>query len=347
MTEQSRVSDTEANSAGMPGADRSSSASRAAWTEATAGGPPKLSIVTTLYNSAPHVEEFYRRVSLEADKLGEPYEILLVDDGSPDASLDAALKLMERDVKVKVIELSRNFGHHRAMMTGLDHAQGELVFLIDVDLEESPEVLGEFYAIMQRGDWDVVYGYQERRKGNAWERYSGRVAWYLIRKIYSVAIPMNQCTVRLMKRDYVRALISHREINTVIGGLWVITGFRQTGTPIRKNSRPTASYTLAHRIGTMVNGVTSFSTAPLIFMIYFGLLVSALAFAYGVYVVLQKLLYNSAVGWASLIVSIWFIGGVIILFLGVIGIYISRIFMETKQRPYSLVRKIHQKVATR
>src|SRR5262249_6425542 len=154
--------------------------------ESIAAGPaPKLSIVTTLYNSAPYLEEFHRRISLEADKLAESYEILLVDDGSPDASLDVAIELMERDVKVKVIELSRNFGHHRSMMTGLDHAQGELICLIDVDLEEPPEVLGEFHASMRQGSWDVVYGYQERRKGNAWERYSGRLAWYLIRSIYS------------------------------------------------------------------------------------------------------------------------------------------------------------------
>src|SRR5262249_51172725 len=162
-----------------------------------------------------------------------------------------------------------------------------------------------FYATMQQGDWDVVYGYQERRKGNAWERYSGSVAWYLNRKMYSVAIPTYHCTVRLMKRDYVRALISHREINTVIGGLWVITGFRQVGTPVRKSSRPTASYTLARRFATFVNGVTSFSAAPLNFMVYFGLLVSASAFAFGVYVVLQKLIHNSAVGWASLMASLW------------------------------------------
>src|SRR5262249_26311194 len=141
--------------------------------------------------------------------------------------------------------------------------------------------------------------------------------------------------------------VLHREANTVIGALWVITGFKQVGAPILKGSRPTSRSSLAHRAATLANGITSFSTVPLTFMVYFGLLLSGLAFASGVYVVLQKLLYNAAVGWASLIVSIWFIGGIIMLFLGVIGIYISRIFIETKQRPYSLVRKIHQKVPPR
>jgi putative glycosyltransferase len=349
VTGQPCVQQTKAGEPGTVEAAAPVPARRASSAEAAGagnGGPaPKLSVVTTLYHSAPYLEEFHRRLSLEARKLGQPYEIVLVDDGSPDASLDIALELMERDVTVKVIELSRNFGHHKAMMTGLDHARGELVFLIDVDLEEPPELLGEFYGIIQQGDGDVVYGYQEQRKGNAWERHSGRLAWYLMRKMYSVAIPHNHCTVRLMKREYVRALVSHRETDPVIGALWVITGFKQIGMPIRKNSRATTSYTLAHRIGTFVNGVTSFSTAPLNFMIYFGLMVSALAFTFGVYVLLQKLIYNSAVGWASLIVSIWFIGGIIMLFLGVIGMYISRIFIETKQRPYSLVRRIHDKGA--
>src|SRR5262249_35856830 len=146
--------------------------SRATWAEAGVIGPaPQLSIVTTLYNSAPYLEEFHRRISLEAAKLGQSYEILLVDDGSPDASLEVALDIMERDAAVKVIELSRNFGHHRAMMTGLAHAQGELVFLIDVDLEESPEVLGEFHALMQQENWDVVYGYQPQHKDKGWKRH--------------------------------------------------------------------------------------------------------------------------------------------------------------------------------
>jgi putative glycosyltransferase len=322
-------------------------ASSPSWAEADTKGPaPKLSIVASLYNSAPYLEEFHRRISLEVAKLGQPYEILFVDDGSSDASLAVALDIMERDAAVKVIELSRNFGHHRAMMTGLDHAQGELVFLIDVDLEESPEVLGEFHALMQQGNWDVVYGYQPQREGKAWKRFSGRIGWYLIRTVYSIDVPHNQCTVRLMKRDYVRALVLHRELNTVIGGLWVITGFKQVGAPIHKSSRPMTSYSLVHRVVMLANGITSFSTAPLTFMVYFGLLLSGLAFASGTYVAWRKLMYNVAVGWASLIVSIWFIGGVIILFLGVIGMYISRIFIETKQRPYSLIRKIHRRVPT-
>jgi putative glycosyltransferase len=302
----------------------------------------KLSIVTTLYESGPFIEEFYRRASQAAKKITDQYEIVMVDDGSPDESLKIALSLVKRDPRVRVVELSRNFGHHKALMTGIGYATGELVFLIDIDLEESPELLESFYNKLLQSDCDVVFGYQAQRKGGFIENNGGQLAWYFIGKLYSIKIPPNQCTVRLMRREYVDALLQYRESNTVIGGLWVITGFHQIGVPISKGRRPGASYTLARRIITLANGITSFSTAPLVFMVYMGMLFSFVSFMFGVFVVLQKLIYNSAVGWASLIASIWLMGGIIVFCLGVIGIYISRIFVETKNRPYVLVRRVHQ-----
>jgi putative glycosyltransferase len=302
----------------------------------------KLSVVTTLYNSAPFVEEFHRRVSAAARSITHDYEIVVVDDGSPDNSLDIACAIGRQDSHIKVIELSRNFGHHKALMAGMDHAAGDLVFLIDIDLEEPPELLETFHNHMQREDCDVVFGFQERRKGGFIERQGGRAAWYLMDKLYSIKIPRNQCTVRLMRRSFVDALLRHRESTTVIGGLWVITGFHQLGVPITKGNRDGPSYTLLHRLTAMLNGMTSFSTAPLMAMVYMGMSVSFASFIIGLIVIIEKLLYNSAIGWASLIVSIWFVGGVVVFCLGVIGIYISHIFIETKHRPYVIVRKIHQ-----
>jgi putative glycosyltransferase len=269
----------------------------------------------------------------------------MVDDGSPDNSLDIACTLAAKDGRVRVVELSRNFGHHKALMAGLDHAKGELCFLIDSDLEEDPALLHAFLDRMQSTDCDVVYGFQERRKGEALESAGGRIAWYWIKKLYSIDIPVNQCTVRLMRREYVDALLLHRESNTVIGGLWVITGFRQVGIAIAKGHRKDSSYSLLLRFATLLNGITSFSTVPLNLMVTFGMIVSFISFAFGIFVILEKLVRNTAVGWASLIVSIWFMGGVIVFCLGVIGIYISRIFVETKNRPYVIVRRIHQRTA--
>jgi len=130
----------------------------------------KLSIVATLYKSGAYVEEFHRRASEAARRITDDYEIVIVDDGSPDNSLDIACAIARTDPHVRVIELSRNFGHHKAMMTGLDHARGELCFLIDSDLEEDPALLQEFFDKMQASDADVVYGFQDQRKGDFGER---------------------------------------------------------------------------------------------------------------------------------------------------------------------------------
>ena len=306
----------------------------------------KLSIVTTLYKSAPYIEEFHRRASAAARGITDDYEVVMVDDGSPDDSLAIACAIAKADSHVRVVELSRNFGHHKALMTGLDHSRGELCFLIDSDLEEDPTLLGSFIDKMQSTDCDVVYGFQQHRKGGVFESAGGRLAWYWIKKLYSIDVPLNQCTVRVMRREYVDALRLHRESNTVIGGLWVITGFRQIGVPIAKGHRKETAYSPFMRLSTLVNGVTSFSTVPLKLMVMFGMMTSLIAFAFGIFVVLEKLIYNTAAGWASLIASIWFMGGLIVFCLGVIGIYVSRIFVETKNRPYVIVRRVHQRVAS-
>jgi putative glycosyltransferase len=305
----------------------------------------KLSIVTTLYRSAAHVEEFHRRATEAARRVTDDYEIVMVDDGSPDNSLKLACTLADTDPHLRIVELSRNFGHHKALMAGLDHARGELCFLIDSDLEEEPAVLGDFLDKMRASDCDVVYGFQEQRKGDAFESSGGRLAWYWIKKLYSIDIPLNQCTVRLMRREYVDALLLHRESNTVIGGLWVITGFRQVGVPIVKGHRSDTTYSPRLRLSTLVNGITSFSTAPLNLMVMLGMTLSLISFVAGIIVIMAKLSRNIAAGWASLIVSIWFMGGIIVFCLGIIGIYISRIFVETKNRPYVIVRRVHQRAA--
>jgi putative glycosyltransferase len=305
----------------------------------------KLSIVTTLYKSGAYVEEFHRRASQAAQRITDDYEIVMVDDGSPDNSLDIACAIARTDSRVRVVELSRNFGHHKAMMTGLDHARGELCFLIDSDLEENPALLGKFFDTMRSSDCDVVFGYEESRKGSIIKRTGGRIAWHLINRLLSIDVPRNHCTVRLMRREYIDALLLHRESNTVIGGLWVITGFRQIGAAISKEHRRATSYSFLLRFVSLLNAITSFSTVPLNLMVAFGMIVSIVSFAFGIFVVLEKLVHNSAAGWASLIVSIWFMGGIIVFCLGVIGTYISRIFIETKNRPYTIVRRLHERPA--
>lgn len=303
----------------------------------------KLSIVATLYQSAPYINEFHERASASAKRMvGDDYEIVLVSDGSPDNSLDLAIRLTKQDSHVVVVDLSRNFGHHKAMMTGLAHAIGERVFLIDSDLEEEPEWLLKFDEQMVQERCDVVYGVQGVRKGKAFEISTGAVFYKLFRKLTGINQPDNIVTARLMTQRYVQALLSHRERELNIGGLWIITGFKQASQLVRKHSTSPTSYTLAGKFGHLVNAVTSFSSLPLVYTFYSGLFISISALLYIAYLFLRFFLIASPPsGYTSLIASIWFFSGLIIFFLGVQGIYLSKIFSEVKQRPYSIIRHIY------
>lgn len=303
----------------------------------------RLSIVATLYQSAPYINEFYARSSAAARMLvGEDFEIILVNDGSPDNSLDLAVKLTEQDSHLIVVDLSRNFGHHKAMMTGLAHAKGNAVFLIDSDLEEDPEWLLSFEEQLKQEHCDVVYGVQEHRKGNWFERWTGEWFYRFFKDLTGIPLPKNVVTSRLMTRQYVNALLSHQEREIFILGLWYITGFDQRPQVIKKHSTSTSTYTLRKKMSLFVNSITSFSNAPLVIIFYIGVFIFLFALAYIVYLVTCWLfLVKPMSGWTSVMASIWLLGGMVISFIGVVGIYLSKIFSETKQRPNTIVKHIY------
>jgi putative glycosyltransferase len=304
----------------------------------------RLSVVTTLFRSADSLREFHQRASAAAASVGD-YEIVYVNDGSPDASLQLALELFHGDPHVRLVDLARNFGHHKAMMTGLAHARGDLVFLIDSDLEEDPELLHVFADVLRESGADVVYGVQQRRRGDFVERWSGWLFFKIFNALSDHPIPENVLTVRLMTRRYVSALLAHRERETTIAGLWVITGFRQVARPVVKHAKSPTTYSLAHKIDVLVNAVTSFSHRPLILIFYLGLVIGGLASAAAVYLVIRRLFFGIALpGWPSLIVSVWMLGGLMLISIGIIGIYLSRVFIETKQRPYTIVGHVYEHV---
>ncbi|WP_353327473.1 glycosyltransferase family 2 protein [Chitiniphilus shinanonensis] len=305
----------------------------------------KLSIVTTLYCSAPYIAEFHRRATAVAKAIaGNDYQIVMVNDGSPDESLALAIKLMEVDPNLVIVDLSRNFGHHKAMMTGLERAKGEITFLIDSDLEEEPEWLFEFLRELNQKDCDVVYGVQTRRKGKWFERHSGEWFYRLFKMLTGLRLPANAVTARLMKRPYVQALISHQEREVFMAGLWHITGFDQRAYGIKKHNTSETTYTFRKKLSLLVNSVTSFSNAPLISIFYIGLFISFFALSYITYLCINWLFLSKPLtGWTSVMASIWLLGGMIISFVGVVGIYLSKIFSETKRRPYTIVKKIYER----
>lgn len=303
----------------------------------------KLSIVSTLYESSRYIVEFVERARRAAvDLVGSGYEIVLVNDGSPDDSLEVAVALAEREPNLTVIDLSRNFGHHKAIMTGLAHASGEMVFLIDSDLEEDPAWLAGFNAQMQSDSCDVVFGVQTKRKGRAVEKVSGWLFYRLFRGLTGIDQPDNIVTARLMTRRYVQALVSHQERELNIGGLWISTGFKQSHRPVAKLATSPTTYTLTRKFGHLVNAVTSFSSMPLVLTFYAGLLISGSAVVFIAYLLFRYFFVSAPPdGYTSVLASIWFFSGLIILFLGVQGIYLSKVFSEVKQRPYTIVRQMY------
>ncbi len=297
-----------------------------------------------MYRSEPYIEEFYRRVVSTIQKLGiKSYEIVFVDDGSPDHSLDLALQLYARDPNVVVVDLSRNFGHHKAIMTGLSYTRGRRVFLLDCDLEEDPELLEQLVAEMDQRGCDVVFGVQQERRGGWFDRITGNLYYHIMNVVSGIKFPRNIFTLRLMTRRYVDSLLLHRERELLISGIWHLTGYEQVAIPAVKHSHSPTSYPIHKRFAVMLMSVISHSDRPLRWIFYTGLGILVFAFFYIAYLAVVYLLFGISVhGYLSLILSLWLIGGLNFLFLGTIGIYVATIFSETKQRPNTIVRAVHR-----
>lgn len=301
-----------------------------------------LSIVATMFQSAQYVAPFCERVAAVANELAEDFEIILVNDGSPDDSLQTAISLSETASNIVVVDLSRNFGHHKAMMTGLYYAQGDLIFLTDIDLEELPEWLLSFHSQMNEQRCDVVYGQQASRRGNWLERISGQWFYGLVNLLTNLDLPHNLVTSRLMSRRYVNALLGFKEQEFFIAGLWQLAGFDQRPQIVNKQRGSATTYTLRSKLSILVQMATSFSAAPLKLTFYFGASIFICALIYTAYLIVnQLLLSNPMPGWTSVMASIWLLGGTIIALIGIVGIYLSKIFTETKKRPYTIVRQVY------
>lgn len=302
----------------------------------------RLSVVTSLYKSADFIREFHRRVSEAAAKVTTDWELIMVNDGSPDDSLQIAIELHHRDPRARVVDLSRNFGHHKALMTGLACSRGDLVFVIDSDLEEDPAWLPMFYEAMTSTGAEAIYGVQRSRKGGWFERMSGALFYRVFNKLLTHPFPPNIVTARLMTRRYVDALVQHRDQEVSLAGLCTITGFEQRSLIVDKGTRGNTSYGLRRRMSAFVTAITSFSNRPLLYIFQLGVGVILLSIVAGIVLMYQSMTGRIGVpGWASIMVSIWFLGGVMIFCVGVLGIYLAKVFTETKDRPYTIIRRIY------
>jgi putative glycosyltransferase len=306
----------------------------------------KVSVVTSLYRSAPYLEELHQRITKTVATMGaDQYEIIFVNDASPEDDLAVARRLAAADPHLVIIDLSRNFGQHSALMTGVRHASGDLVYVLDSDLEEEPEWMAQFHTEMIRTGCDVVFGVNTTvsAKGGVPYRLGRRLFYAMLKLCSGVKFPEDVCTARLMTRRYVDALLQYNEREMFLAGIWHMVGFSQLPIGVRKIQGSASTYTLSKLIALFVNGVTSFSTRPLIAVSVAGIVLSMIAAVFTGWVVLRQILFGVATqGWASVMASVLLVGGATMFFNGLIAIYVAKIFLEVKQRPLTTVREIYR-----
>jgi glycosyltransferase involved in cell wall biosynthesis len=301
-----------------------------------------ISVVAPVFNEHGTLEELHRRLTATLTELGS-YEIVLVDDGSTDGSWDRLLELAARDRHLRLLRLSRNFGHQAALSAGLDAARGEAIVLMDADLQDPPEVIPQLVAKWREG-FDVVYAVRSDREGEPRLRLASISLFYgLLHRITATSIPQNAGDFRLLSRRAADAIAAMPERARFLRGMTSWIGYRQTGVPYRREARYAgeSKYPTRKLVRLAFDGITSFSTAPI-------KLVTAIGFALVVFCVgvLTWTLYvrfftdNPPQGWTSVIAVVLLLGGVQLLSLGVIGQYVARIFDETKQRPLYFVEEV-------
>lgn len=306
------------------------------------GGPESLSVVIPCFNEQEVLEELYRRLSIVLRALKIRYEVVLVDDGSSDRTWMMMEELAAKDANVKVIKLSRNFGHQLALSCGLDQARGAAVLIIDADLQDPPELLPKMLEIWRNGI-DVVYGQRTSRAGETKLKRLLAYGFYrIISRITGVSIPADTGDFRLMDRKALDALLLLQERHRFVRGMVSWIGFKQA--PI-KYERPArfageTKYPIKKSLKLAFDAITSFSYAPLRIASYLGLALSGLSFLYIVVVIALKFLGVNFPGYTSLMASVLLLGGVQLIVLGIIGEYVGRIFEQGQRRPLYLIESM-------
>ncbi len=299
------------------------------------------SVVIPVFNEKEVLSELYKRTTSVMNKLGEPYEIIFVNDGSNDGSLELMKLLHSEDSHVKIIDFSRNFGHQMAISAGLDQSSGKAVIIMDADLQDPPEVLPQFVQKWKEG-FDVVYGIR-RRRGNIFKRVSYKLFYRILSRISNIYIPEESGDFSLLSRRVVEAIKSAKERNRFIRGIRSWVGFSQIGIeyerPIRVGGKP--KYTLTKLIKLALDGFFAFSWIPLRISTYIGSFISGLSFLLIIYALYAKFIMEiKIVGWASIFIAVLFIGGIQLIMIGIVGEYIARIYEEVKQRPLYFIKEI-------
>ena len=301
-----------------------------------------LSVVVPCYNEEEVIPITHNRLIFVLEEITPQFELIYIDDGSQDETPNHLRQLQQHDQRVKVVLLSRNFGHQMAITAGLDHVSGDAVVLIDADLQDPPEVIKEMVNRWYEG-YDVVYGVRTDRQGETpFKLWSAKAFYRMMNRLSDVPIPLDTGDFRLMDRRVVEALKIMPERDRFLRGMVSWVGFRQVAVSYQRSPRiaGVSKYPLFKMIRFAADGILSFSLVPLRIAIWVGLLTVALSFLGILYALFVRLFTLSWVpGWTISFIAILFIGGIQLIFLGVIGEYIGRIYREDKRRPLYLVRE--------
>lgn len=299
----------------------------------------KISIVIPVFNEEKNIRELYLRLSGVLGNIGLSYEIILVNDGSMDGSLDLIRIIAKEDPKIKCVSLSRNFGQQAALTAGLELASGDCIVTMDADLQDPPELIPKFFDKIKEG-FDVVYGVSIKRNDPLIRKLLFNSYYFVMDRLSPIKFPRNAGIFAVMKQRVVETLLQLSERNRFVPGLRIWIGFKQVGLPYEKAKRfagkETQTLSKLFRMG--FDSLFSFSYVPLRLATYLGLLVSVVAFIIILDVLYQKLYAGTAIlGWASPLVATLFIGGVQLIILGIIGEYLGRIYDEVKRRPNFII----------
>lgn len=299
-----------------------------------------FTVIAPIYNELENIPELYPRIRDVMEQTGEPWELILVDDGSTDGSTQVIRKLAENDSRVRPVIFARNFGHQIAVTAGVDYSRGDAVVLIDADLQDPPEVILDLIKKWHEG-YDVVYAVRETREGESWfKKTSASLFYRLIRAITNVDIPLDTGDFRLMDRKVVSVMVEMREKHRFMRGMSAWVGFKQTGVNYKRKPRYAGEtkYPFKKMVKFAMNAITSFSYFPLQLATFIGFVAAGLSvLAIPVVAILRLITGTALLGQATTLIIVLFLGGVQLISLGIIGEYIGRIYDEAKDRPLYVV----------
>jgi dolichol-phosphate mannosyltransferase len=303
---------------------------------------PELSVVAPVFNEEETLPHFYQRLIAVLEALGEPFELILVNDGSRDGSYTVMRELHERDSRVRVVNFSRNFGHQVAISAGLDYTRGKAVVIIDSDLQDPPEVIPRLVARWRAGA-EVVYAQRARRSGETrFKLLSAALFYRLIARITAIDIPRDTGDFRLLDRRVVDALVTMREHHRFMRGLSVWVGFRQEAEPYERHDRfaGATKYPLRKMIRFSLDAITSFSHVPLQLATSFGFVLAAISVIGIAVAIALRVIHGAITGQATTLIIVLLLGGIQLIFLGIVGEYLGRIYDEVRARPLYITREV-------